>query len=78
MTGKVGDCFFANAAPAVHEMRNAGMSETLIATTLCDIRAAAIAEERLRVESIHRTSPPEYPTWVEMRDAIGDLIERRS
>ena len=47
---------------SITAMKNAGMSDILIAMVLLDIRAAAIAEERLRMEEIRAKNPPVYPT----------------
>lgn len=76
MTEKVMGLFFANIVRAVTDMRRAGLTEADIACIVGDIRAAAITEERLRLEMVLKEHPPKHPTWVEMRDALVDFIER--
>ncbi len=50
--------FFGGSREAIDLMRQAGMSEMMIATALISIRAAALSEERLRVEWISMNYPP--------------------
>lgn len=76
MSGKVGTIFFANIRTAIDEMRKAGLQDATIACIVCDIRAAAIHEERLRAEITTKNNPPHYPTYIEMREAIASFIER--
>ena len=76
MTDKVMGLFFANIVRAVTDMRKAGLSDGEIACIVGDIRSAALHEERLRSEIAVKDNPPKHPTWVEMRDALNDFIER--
>lgn len=71
MSEKVHQVFYANARAAVDEMRAAGMHEAAIAGAVADIRAAAIHEERLRVDIVARSNPPQFPTWVEVMNALS-------
>lgn len=57
----------------VRDMRMYGISDNTIAIWIQEIRAAAIFEERLRLERVFRASPPEQPTHVEIRNAIVEL-----
>lgn len=67
--------FIAQARPAIQTLRECNVSDAIIACVLCDVRAAAIAEERLRVETLAKLNVPNYPTWVKMRDALnGDAL----
>ena len=50
--------FFGCSIEAVGIMRKAGMNERAIAEVLIEVRAAAIAEERSRVEWIAMNYPP--------------------
>lgn len=50
--------FFACAWEAVELMRQAGMTDMTIATALISVRAAAITEERHRVEWVSVNYPP--------------------
>ena len=61
--------FVTNARAAIKELQAHNVPDAVIAGVLCDIRAAAIHEERLRVEVAARNNPPHFPTWVQMRDA---------
>ncbi len=74
MSGEVGVIFFSWARSAIQELRNAGMTETFIVGVVSDIRAAAIHEERLRVEAIRKhEQPPHFPTFSQMRERIKEL-----
>jgi hypothetical protein len=50
--------FFGGSRQAIDLMHQSGMTEMSIAMVLIEIRAAAIAEERLRVEWIALNYPP--------------------
>lgn len=50
--------FFGCSREAIDLMRQSGMTDMMIATALIGIRAAAITEERLRVEWISMNYPP--------------------
>lgn len=50
--------FFACSREAVDLMRDAGMTDMAIAIALISVRAAAITEERHRVEWIRVNYPP--------------------
>jgi hypothetical protein len=61
----------------VRDMREHGISDTTIAIWIQEIRAAAITEERLRLEQVLRTHPPQQPTHIEIREAIVELHGER-
>ncbi len=54
----------------VKDMRMHGISDNTIAIWIQEIRAAAIFEERLRLESVYRNNPPEFQNHIEIRKAI--------
>lgn len=57
----------------VRDMRTHGINDNTIAIWIQEIRAAAIFEERLRLEQVYRLYPPSQPTHIEIRDAIIEL-----
>jgi hypothetical protein len=50
--------FISGCLAAIADMRAAGMNDALIACVLTDVRAAAIREERMRLEGLLRANPP--------------------
>jgi hypothetical protein len=68
----VSPLFIAQARVAIDALRTCNVSDATIACVISDVRAAAIAEERLRVEAITSKNPPSYPTWVQMMNAFKD------
>lgn len=68
--------FIAGCRNAIDDMRRAGMNETIIACVLCDVRAAAIREERQRIEDVMREAPPHHPTHGEMSRKVGEWFKR--
>lgn len=50
--------FFGGCIDPIGTMRKAGMNDIMIAEVLIGVRAASIAEERLRVEWIAMNHPP--------------------
>jgi hypothetical protein len=60
---------------AVEDMRLAGMNDVRIGWTLYTIRAAAIQEERLRVEILNARHPPDFSvTGFDLADAIKEKV----
>ena len=57
--------FYAGCHSAIKMMREANMSDGHIACVLQDVRAAAIQEERLRMEKVRMDNPPQYSTLTE-------------
>jgi len=78
---EISPLFIANARAAIKDMQAFQMPDAAIAGVLCDIRAAAIHEERLRVDVLTQKNPPQFPTWVQMRDAAvttADAQDKRT
>lgn len=65
--------FFGGSREAIDLMRQAGMTEMMIATALISIRAAAIAEERLRVNWVSMNYPP--MAGIRPQDILAELGE---
>lgn len=63
--------FFGGAREAIDLMRQAGMTEMMIATALISVRAAAIAEERMRVEWLAMNYPPH--AGIRPQDILAEL-----
>ena len=53
--------FIFSCYRAIETMRQAGLNDTLIACVLSEVRAAAIFEERQRLEILLRANPPHHP-----------------
>lgn len=66
--------FFGGSRGAVDLMRQAGMTEMMIAIVLIGIRAAAISEERLRVEWIAMNYPPH--AGIRAQDILTEIKQR--
>lgn len=52
--------FFGGCIAAIREMRQYGMNEMIVGCVLSEVRAAAIAEERQRVDELRSKNPPEH------------------
>jgi hypothetical protein len=74
---KVDHNFISGCLQAIADMRGAGINDTLIACILSDVRAAAIREERMRVEVLIRDNPPVYLPSRAYADAIKPTREEQ-
>jgi hypothetical protein len=71
--------FWIWASKAVGMMRESGMNDTRIACVLCDVRAAAIHEERQRVELLAQRNPPQAGIrWSVMESEMHAHCEGRA
>ena len=59
---------------AITIMREAGISDTLIAIVVTEIRSRAISEESVRLQELQRQNPPTHFPWPEMQDAIKNML----
>ena len=64
--------FIGGVLNVVKELREAGLDDVKIACILCDVRAAAIREERQRFDNLNHGNPPVFPRWGDMMDAFKD------
>lgn len=64
--------FYTQVRQAVDTMRSSGMGEVDIACVLADIRAAAINEERFRLEKLLRANPPYHPPY---HPPFGEIVK---
>lgn len=58
---------------SITAMRRAGLSDWLIAQVIADIRTATQNEERARLESLVRNSPPQYNLSHEIKAELDKL-----
>lgn len=65
--------FFGCSREAISLMRQSGMRDMAIATVLIGVRAAAIAEERLRVEWVSQNYPPH--AGIRPQDILGEVAD---
>jgi hypothetical protein len=72
-TLKVEPLFISGCLEAIAIMRAAGISNAEIACVLQDVRASAIREERLRIDSVLSANPPIHPVWTEFSKAVADI-----
>lgn len=57
----------------IDDMRRAGMNDVIIGWVIYEIRAAAIQEERLRLEIVTARNPPNFNvTGFDIADQIGE------
>jgi hypothetical protein len=64
--------FVFSCRSAVKTMREAGMNDTLIGCVLSEVRAAAIFEERFRIQALMTSNPPVHPPHGAFADAIKE------
>jgi hypothetical protein len=67
--------FMFGCRAAIADMQRAGMNDILIACGLVEVRAAAIREERMRLEALLRAHPPEHLPSGYYAEAIARMRE---
>lgn len=78
MTDQIHPLFIAQARGAIETLQNSNLNDTLIACVVTEIRSAAIAEERLRQETIHTANPPCHASWTGMARLLADRCPREA
>lgn len=78
MTEHVHPLFIAQARQAIRTLQESNLNDTLIASVVTEIRSAAIAEERLRVEALMTANPPCHAAWPDMARLLHDRCPREA
>ena len=64
--------FLFGCRRAIDDMRRHGMNLTIIGCALQEVRAAAIQEERLRLEVLLRNNPPSHPAGTYIAEQLEE------
>jgi len=64
--------FILKCRNTINSMRSAGMSETLIACAIQEIRSAALSEEFHRITEFIENNPPEFHHYSDVKRAIKE------
>jgi hypothetical protein len=76
VTEHVHPVFIAWAGKAIRTLQESNLNDALIASVVTEIRSAAIAEERLRMESLMAANPPCHAAWPGMARLLHDRCPR--